>query len=269
MSKKTGSTEVLRTVFDQAALDYDAVRPGYPQELIEDIISISSIPRGGRILEVGCGTGQATLPFARREYSMLCLDIGRQLAAIAAQKCCQYLQVKIQIISFEDWQAEENTFDLVMSATAFHWIPPEVGYPKVARVLKSSGYIALFTNYHPTPFTGFFESVQKVYQRIVPEWGNPNDAPPIEERIKSNEAYINGTGLFEKAQIKTYAWTRDYRTEEYIKLLNTYSPHLSLEENRRSLLYGEIAELIEKEFGGVVTRPYLSVLYIARKKIGS
>jgi SAM-dependent methyltransferase len=269
MPKKTGSMEVLRTVFDQAALDYDAVRPGYPQELIEDVISISSIPRGGRILEVGCGTGQATLPFAKRGYSMLCLDIGRKLAAIAAQKCCQYPQVKIQIISFEDWPEEGNTFDLVMSATAFHWISPEVGYPKAAKALKSSGYIALFTNYHPTPHTGFFESVQKVYQKIVPEWGNPNDAPLLEERITSKEAYINGTGLFENTQIKTYAWTRDYRTEEYIKLLNTYSDHLSLEENRRSLLYGEIAEFIEKEFEGTVTRPYLSVLYIARKKTGS
>ncbi|MBI2952658.1 methyltransferase domain-containing protein, partial [bacterium] len=93
MSKNTGSKEALRTVFDQAALDYDAVRPGYPEELIEDVVAISLIPKGGRILEVGCGTGQATLPFARRGYSMLCLDIGKNLAAIAAQKCCQYPQV--------------------------------------------------------------------------------------------------------------------------------------------------------------------------------
>ncbi len=64
-----------KTVFDQAARDYDEVRPGYPQELIEDIISISAIPEDGRILEIGCGTGQATIPFAKRGYSMTCLDI--------------------------------------------------------------------------------------------------------------------------------------------------------------------------------------------------
>jgi len=55
MNKDMNARMSLRTIFDQAALDYDEVRPGYPEELIEDVISISDISKDGRILEIGCG----------------------------------------------------------------------------------------------------------------------------------------------------------------------------------------------------------------------
>lgn len=70
MNEDMNARTSFRTIFDQAALDYDEVRPGYPEELIEDVISISAIPKDGRILEIGCGTGQATIPFAKCGYSI-------------------------------------------------------------------------------------------------------------------------------------------------------------------------------------------------------
>jgi ubiquinone/menaquinone biosynthesis C-methylase UbiE len=57
----------LRTIFDEAASLYDEVRPGYPEDLFDDVISLSGIPAGGRILEIGCGTGQVTVPVAKRK----------------------------------------------------------------------------------------------------------------------------------------------------------------------------------------------------------
>ncbi len=257
----------LRTIFDGVAHDYDEVRPGYPEELIEDIISISDIPQGGRILEIGCGTGQATIPFAKRGYSMLCLDIGKELVAIACENCRQYPNVQIRNTSFEGWESEINSFDLVMSATAFHWIPPEIGYPKVAQVLKKSGYMAIFRHHHPTPYTGFFQAVQKVYQSVVPEWKDPSDGPSTEEEIRTTEDYINRIGLFEKVLVKQYPWSKTFDKVQYLKLLNTFSDHRNLEESRRLELFTGIGTLIEKEFGGTITRPYLSVLYLAKKKI--
>ena len=161
------------TIFDQVALDYDQVRPGYPEELVEDVVFISAIPKEERILEIGCWTDQATISFAKRGYSMTCLEIGGELAAVAREKRRQFPKVHILTISFKNWQPEPNSFDLIISATAFHWIPPEVAYPKAARVLKDSGYIALFWNLHPTPCTGFFREVQRIYRNAVPEWGNP------------------------------------------------------------------------------------------------
>ena len=75
-----------RTSFDQTALEYDAVRPGYPPALIEDSVTITGLPSPARILEIGCGTGQATLPFAERGDRLTCLDIGAEMLAGARPK---------------------------------------------------------------------------------------------------------------------------------------------------------------------------------------
>lgn len=263
MSKET----TLRTVFNRIAHDYDEVRPDYPEQLIADVIALSGITDGGSILEIGCGTGQATIPFAKREYSMLCLDIGEELAALAREKCrAVYPNVEIQIQSFEDWDPEGRIFDLAVSATAFHWIPPEIGYPKVARVLKAEGCLAFFWNYHPTPYTDFFSVVQKVYRRVVPEWSDPNEGPSTDEKIRTTIGDINRTGKFEAVIVKRYPWSQVFAKEEYLKLLNTFSEHRNLEPDRREALFSGIGTVIEEEFGGAITRPYLSVLYFARKR---
>ncbi len=252
--------------FEQAARDYDEVRPGYPEQLIEDVISVSGIPDGGSILEVGCGTGQATVPFARRGYRMLCLDVGGNLLALAEERCRAYPGVKFLNASFEEWESGGETFDLLVSATAFHWIPPEIGFPKAVRVLGDSGHIALFWNMHPRPFTGFFEEVQEVYRRVVPEWGDPRDEPSTEEVIRERREQIDGSGLFGEVAVKRYPWSRIYDSEQYLRLLNSYSDHGGLAEPRRRELFEGIGAVIEDRYGGEITRPYLSVLYIARKK---
>src|SRR5690349_224758 len=96
----------LRTVFDQVADDYDAVRPGYPPALIEDIINLAALPSAAKILEIGCGTGQATLPFAQRGYHITCLEIGPALAGRATQHLRPYPNVHVQVTAFEAWPAE-------------------------------------------------------------------------------------------------------------------------------------------------------------------
>ena len=256
----------LRTIFDQAASDYEKARPGYPEQLFQDIIAISKIPEHGQILEIGCGTGQASVPFAEKGYSMICLDIGKELLARAMQNCMAYPKVKFEVSSFEEWQASDATYDLVISATAFHWIPPDVGYPKAAYVLKDTGYLALFWNYHPTPYTGFFQAAQAIYREIVPEWEPASSHPSAEERIQQTVSALAGTKLYDPVNVKRYPWERDYNTQAYLQLLNTYSDHRQLEESRKLCLFGRIGDLIETQYGGVVKRPYLTVLYLAKKK---
>src|SRR5579872_557078 len=138
-----------KATFDAVAARYDAVRPSYPESLVQAVIDLTGLPEEGRILEIGCGTGQATLPFASRGYRLLCLEPGRNLADVAAHNLRAYPWVTIQSVTFEDWSPEEEAFDLVMSAQAFHWIPAEIGYPGAARALKPAGSIALFWNLSP------------------------------------------------------------------------------------------------------------------------
>src|SRR5215207_485440 len=112
----------LRTTFDEAASLYDKVRPGYPEDLFDDIVSLSGIESGRRILEIGCGTGQATVPFARRGYRILCVELGENMAAVARRNLEGYPNAEVRTEVFEEWPLQEGAFDLAISATAFHWL---------------------------------------------------------------------------------------------------------------------------------------------------
>jgi SAM-dependent methyltransferase len=218
------------------------------------------------MLEVGCGTGQATLPFAKRGYSMLCLEMGENLALLAIEKCRQYPNVEIRVASFEDWDPQGESFDLLISAQVFHWIPPEIGYPKAAEALKDSGAIALFWNVYPDPDSEFFEALQGVYRKHAPQLAESfAQREPYEVRIRSKQDEINATGLFEEVIVRHYPCSVRYNTDQYIKLLNTFSDHRMLDDDARRSLFEGVAKLIDR-FGGAVERPHIAVLYFARKK---
>src|SRR5215211_318935 len=104
----------LRTTFDEAAMLYDEVRPGYPEDLFEDVVSLSGIQPGGRIVEIGCGTGQATVPFARRGYRILCVELGENLAAVAHRNLERYPEVAVRTGAFENVPLQEVDFDLAI-----------------------------------------------------------------------------------------------------------------------------------------------------------
>ena len=129
----------LRTTFDETALLYDEARTGYPEELFDDVVSLSGILPGSRVLEIGCGTGQATLPLARRGYRILCVELGENLAAVACRNLAPYPWAEVRTGDFEGFPLQEGAFDLTVSATAFHWLDPAVAYPKVARALRPGG----------------------------------------------------------------------------------------------------------------------------------
>lgn len=255
----------LRETFNKAARDYDTMRPKYPEELYKDIITLSEMPPGGKALEIGCGTGQATLPFAKCGYHILCLDIGPDLLAIAADNLRACPNVRFLNTSFEEWSVHTDEYDLVYAATAFHWIPREIGYPKAALALKPGGALAIFSNSHSRPFTGFFDEVQLVYAQYLPELLDPKDQPTTAVAIQTQIEYMRSTGLYKTVEAHTYPWAETYTTVEYLRLLNMYSGHRAITEDRRRGLYAAIAELIDKKYNGKVERPYLTELFLSKK----
>ena len=72
----TADRERPRATFDSAAHLYHQARPSYPEELSDELIRLTSLRRGARLLEVGCATGKATVPLARRGYRITCVEIG-------------------------------------------------------------------------------------------------------------------------------------------------------------------------------------------------
>lgn len=264
-------TTPLRETFDIEPNTYHQARPGYPDELFEDLIRLTTIPKNGKILEIGCGTGQATIHFAHRGYAVHCVELGPNLAAEARKNLAEYPKINVSIGSFEEYPLQENEYDLAISATAFHWIDPEIGYPKAAKILKPGEALALFWNksVQTERSDGFIQSVQSVYQQVVPEMARKFTALPYPDTISlSVRDQIAQTGLFGDVTIRKYGWEVEYSSQAYIDLLNTYSDHLDLNLEIRKRLFEGIKNHIENQFGGRVLKEYLTVLYLARCKDG-
>ena len=97
-----------RFTFDEVAELYDRHRPGYPEALFEDLVALSGIAPAGRILEIGAGTGQATLPLARRGLRVLCLEPGAALARVARGKLAGFPRVEVLESSLQPAREERQ-----------------------------------------------------------------------------------------------------------------------------------------------------------------
>lgn len=248
--------------FDRVADDYDRARPAYPPELFDDLVTLTALPPGGRVLEIGCGSGVSTVPLAARGYEILCVEMGRDLAQVAARNLATYPRAKVVAARFEDWPAPLAPYDLVMAATAFHWLDPAVAYPKVAAALKPGGCLGVFWNRHVAAEPdGFFHRVQPIYERYAPSLAG--FTLPTASEVPSGLPRLPESGLFEVRHTRRYVWRVAYEADEYVRLLGTYSDHLALDEGARERLFRELHSFIVEGFGGRVEKQYLSVLVVA------
>jgi SAM-dependent methyltransferase len=253
-----------RITFEEQADLYAEVRPGYPDALIEDIISLSGIPPGGRILEIGCGPGNATLPFAQRGHPILAVELGEKLSALARRNLAQYPQVEIVTAAFEDWPLQEAVFDLAISADAFHWIVPEIGYPKVRQALKPGGSLAFFWNAPSGKEMDWMQSVAKVYRQRAPEAVNPQTRFSADWVVETVSGTIRESGCFEAPLVRRYELCRQETADQFIKNLWTFSSHRELDPAQRNHLYQGIREVLDAA-GGVVEVPHCVVLFMAKR----
>ncbi len=257
----------LRETFDTAAARYHRARPGYPEELFDDLVDLARLDNESRILEIGPGTGIATEPLARRGYSILGVDLGPALAVEARKNLSTYRNVTIDVGAFETYPFEPGTFDLVYAATAFHWIEQPLGYRRVASILKRGGYFAEFRHHHVwSPETDrFYHESQEVYLKYDP--ATPPDLRcPLPDELETLEDEIEATGLFERPVIRRYMQYVEHTAESYTDLLLTFSGHILLPEPNRTNLIEGIADVIRGLPGGRAIKPHLIILHVARRK---
>ncbi|SEO03217.1 Methyltransferase domain-containing protein [Paenibacillus sp. OV219] len=259
--------ELLRESFEQAANIYQQARPEYPEELFEDLIHVAKLKPGARLLEVGCATGKATLPLARRGYAITCVELGTELAAVARRNLAG-LNVDIINGNFEEWQPGAGTsYDLVFAATAWKWIDPEVRYMKAWQALRPGGHLAFWSANHVFPDDGdpFFRDIQHVYYELGEgKEVERNDWPrPGELQVEKDE--IEESGLFEVVHIRHFDWELIYTDEAYLQLLDTFSGHILMDEWKREKLYNEIRVRLHARPEKSVRRHWGAVLHVARR----
>lgn len=262
-----GDRDRLRQAFNQAAGSYQRARPDYPAGLFDDLTAVTGLAPGSRLLEIGCATGKATVPMARRGFRVTCIEPGPDLAA-AARRNLAGLSADIIEDRFEDWQpAPGERFDLVFAATAWNWIDPARRYALAWRTLRPGGHLAFWNALHVLPDDGdpFFREIQDVYDEIgegLPPgsaWHRPGELP-------DQATEINASGLFEVTHIRHFDWEQSYDADSYIELLDTFSNHITMQDWKRERLYAEIRRRLSRRSGNSVRRHWEAVLHIARRR---
>ena len=257
--------EQLRRTFDGAAELYDKARPGYPEALFDDLIEAGGLGPDARLLEIGCGTGQATRALARRGHNILCLELGEALSAVGRRKLAPYPRVRVVTSSFEAWDPNGSSFDLVLAATSWHWVDPSTRYVKAAAALKPAGALAIITTHHVLPDDGdsFFVEIQDAYDAI----GEADSPPPSPEEVGDDRADIEGSNLFGDVRVYRHLWEQTYAADDYLALLDTYSGHRLMAPAARDPLYEDIHRRIQARRNKRVRKHYLAILHVARRSM--
>ncbi|HEY8392354.1 MAG TPA: class I SAM-dependent methyltransferase [Capillibacterium sp.] len=253
----------LEWTFDTAAEAYERMRPGYPMALYDDLFKMIPLDETSRALEIGIGGGQATLPVLKTGCQVAAVEYGKNLTELCREKFRDYPNFSVVNMKFEEFEGENGSYDLIYAASSFHWIPEEIGYPKVFALLKKGGVFARFAN-HPYKDKGREElcaEIQKLYAVYMP--GVPADNEYTWEEAKKRAELAEKYG-FTEISYKLYHRTRTYTAEEYVALLNTYSDHIALGEDIRREFFAKIRETIRK-YGGYITLYDTIDLQLARK----
>lgn len=250
--------------FDPVAAIYAAVRPGYPDALFEDLTELTGRHGLGRVLEVGCGGGQATSNLGLRAASLIALDPGPNLIAEAQERVVAQ-NVEFIVGRFEDYQAPPASFDLIASAQAWHWIDPELAFPKAAALLREGGHLAVF-GHVPLPVgPPFHDAFRDAFEAHAPTlWGSP---PPQAAYLPSGpfRPMFERSGGFEEVTHRSYSWVWNMDAPTLNAYLRTDSSYRVIDEENRTALFDKMSAAVS-DHGGVLAAPWETHLYVARRR---
>jgi SAM-dependent methyltransferase len=257
--------ERLRKTFTEDAALYDRYRPGYPARLLSDLVGLAGLGSSSRVLEIGCGTGQLTVPLARLDCAIVGVELGAEMAAAARRNLAGFPRAEVVVSAFEDWALPATRFDAVVSATAFHWVDPGVRVLKAADALRVGGVLAVVSTHHVAGGTeAFFAEVQGCYERFDPATP-PGLRLSAGADVPAEVEEFERSGRFGEVRVCRYEWDQGYTTSEYLNLLLTYSGHRDMPAEARLGLLGCIGDLIDRRYGGRIVKRYMTQLAIASR----
>ena len=223
--------------FGAAARIYDARRPRYPDQLIDDLLSHGA----QRVLDVGAGTGIASEQLVGKGVNVLAVEPDLRMAKIAKEK-----GVLVEIGTFETWDPAERSFDLIVFGQSFHWVNPDIALPKAHALLSSGGHLALMWNrLLPTdPTRSDFAEIYRDYMDpgFPLDGGLSNGIVGTDGNADRLIASITAAGF--TVEERTYPRRAHYSPERWLELVFTYSNHLILTAEKASELRARLAERI-------------------------
>lgn len=252
----------LRTTFDREAARYGRARPAPPKTLLDAMLK--HLSSEARVLEVGCGTGQATLPLAQAGLQVHALELGPALAKLARVNLSGYPDVTVETVAFEDFHPD-TPFDALVSVQAFHWIAPETGLMHAASLIRPGGALLLAWHQDCNADSPFNRAVDPIYNRYESplELNRPTPSSSPDRFIR----VLKDSPLFRDLHVSHYPWHEVYLKERYLELLLTHSNVQAMDPPVQEHFLAEIAKIIDRH-GGQAERFYESVLVSARREYG-
>jgi SAM-dependent methyltransferase len=245
-----------RLVFGEIAAQYEEARPSYPAELFDAVMEFGSLSSGDHALEIGAGTGKATLDFVARGLHVHALEPSGPMAAVLRAK-----GIDADEVTFEDWLVQPSAFQLVYAGQSWHWVRGEDRYDKLAAALAPGGVVALFWN-QGRKFGGTLQRENDaVYERYAPEMTDSIGRRGLDNWVPVE---IDACNALEPAVMRRFTWNRQYTTDEWIRLQETASDHRMLPATQREQLHGAVREVLDRH-GGRVDVVYDTFCYLSRR----
>jgi SAM-dependent methyltransferase len=276
--------DTRRLSFGAVAEQYDRYRPSYPSELVDDVLSYAGAGPGDRALEVGPGTGRATLLFAARGLQVTAVEPDEAMASVARRRLEQAgLHAEILSADFEaafdaavDRPAlPEHAFRLLFSATAWHWVDPQIRNRLAARALTPGGALAPFWNRPDWSVNPLRPGLDRAYEAIQCEFSvepaGPMNPRGLPREYRNPQEWLDSwfdaddrDNDFTDVEARTYRSSVLYTTESYLALIGTHSDHHLLPAEVRDPLFERIARVIDAA-GGSFELTYEALLCLARR----
>lgn len=248
-----------KLVFGEVAELYHRHRPRYPVELVQGVVDLTGIDRGGRALEVGAGTGIATEQFARHGIAITAVEPDEAMAAILRRNLPN---VEVVAAEFEKYEAGEP-FEFLYAAQSWHWIDPGSGFAQASSHLLPDGHIALIWNLEDPDQPLRPAGIDEVYAEFAAEVRRR--AKPA--RLRSPEELSAGlvaSDMFGEVEVLSYPWTATYTTADFISLQLTHSPNRLREPDQLERFLDGLAGVIDDN-GGTLEVGYTGYAFVAKK----
>jgi 2-polyprenyl-3-methyl-5-hydroxy-6-metoxy-1,4-benzoquinol methylase len=233
--QRRGTRERKRTLFGEVADQYHESRQSYPDEIVDCIVTTAELGDGASALEIGCGTGQLTWQLAGRGLEVTAIDLAPSMIAVA-EKQVPDSSVSFAVAAFEDF-GETGPYDLIVSATAFHWIDPAVAWTKASRLLQPEGWLALLTTgeRYPEPLRSSLHDLWLRCTREDNDW-----APGVQwaETFRDNE-------LFGAVAETTHERSFSLSADGVLAVERTRATFLSFDAARRREFSAGLARLLD------------------------
>jgi len=245
-------------VFGEVADLYDRRRPGYPAAVFDDVLAF--VPGARDVLEIGCGTGKATLSLAIRGLRVVAVEPDPDMARVARANTAGR-RVAIRVSRFEEWHPKPASADLIFAAQSLHWVDASLALPSCSRALRPRGGLAACWNVARYELMPLRDELDAAYRRFAPEIaGKATGTPVLHHRWRRA---IEESRLFGPVDVRTYDWEQTYSAVEYTELLQTHSDHRTLPPARLAELLDAVATIIEGH-DDKLRRPYRTELWLSR-----